>query len=80
MSNGKGSRPRPVNHARFAANWETIDWSKGRPPARERKPTVGEILVKDYATKADWVIPPLSEILGPAAYGSRLFDGAFDKR
>ena len=30
MSAGKGDRPRPVNKAQYDANYQRIDWSKGR--------------------------------------------------
>lgn len=39
-SNGKGSARRRENLAKVRENWDSIDWSKGRPaaakPAREK--------------------------------------------
>lgn len=33
-----------------------------------RNQTLGRVLVGDYTTKAQWVIPPIAEILGPQKY------------
>ncbi len=57
MSKGSKRRPPAISQEELAERWEGIDWSKGRPPARERKPTVGEILAKDYALPSDWKRP-----------------------
>lgn len=69
VSAGKGSRPRPVNQERFAANWDAIDWSKGRESKEEKSQlsSLDETLVRDCTTPVQWQIPTLEQIYGKAA-------------
>lgn len=73
-SNGKGSARRTENLAKVRENWDSIDWSKGRPAAKKLRENFGEaagrILLEDYADsgkKAEWVIPSTEELLGEVA-------------
>lgn len=75
-SNGKGSARRRENLAKVRENWDSIDWSKGRPAAKKLAEDFGEaagrVLLEDYADsgkKAEWVIPPLEQLLGREKYG-----------
>jgi hypothetical protein len=36
-SNGKGSARRQENLSKVRDNWDSIDWSKGRPAAKQRE-------------------------------------------
>lgn len=72
--NGKGSARRRENLAKVRENWDSIDWSKGRPAAKRLREQFGEstgrVLVEDYADsgkKAEWVIPTTKELLGEVA-------------
>lgn len=64
-SNGKGSARRKENLAKLRDNWDSIDWSKGRPAAKrlreEFSEVAGRVLVEDYAAKDEWVPPKISE-------------------
>ena len=68
-SNGKGSARRRENLSKIRDNWDSIDWSKGRPAAKRLSEEFGEVagrvLAEDYAAKTEWVIPPLEKILLP---------------
>lgn len=57
--NGKGSKQRPGKPGAYAKGYDAIDWSKGRKPSQPRKPTVADVLIADYSTKPEWVIPDL---------------------
>lgn len=46
-SNGKGSARRRENLAKVRENWDSIDWSKGRPAAKQREI---HFLIKDEKT------------------------------
>lgn len=37
MSNGKGSKPRPVDKKKFDKNYDSIDWSSDKKRAPEVK-------------------------------------------
>lgn len=41
-SNGKGSARRTENLAKVRENWDSIDWSKGRPAAKPAREKVSE--------------------------------------
>ncbi len=56
--NGKGSRQRPGKPGAYARGYEAINWAKNRPGRVPRKETIDGV---------EWVIPSLSEILGPRA-------------
>jgi hypothetical protein len=59
-----------VTAGRAADQWNQV------PSARQlsalqsifQSQTIGRVLVADYTTKAEWVIPDLKELLGPAKY------------
>lgn len=71
--NGKGSARRKENQSKIRENWDSIDWSKGRPqekPAIERlkdlfenPPAGSRVLVEKYhdGQTAEWVPPKISE-------------------
>ena len=66
-SNGKGSARRTENLAKVRENWDSIDWSKGRPAAKRlieimSEPT-GRILSEEYGAKTEWVVPSVEELL-----------------
>ncbi len=71
---GKGSRRRSaaISEEQLAANWSSIDWTKGRKPAPPKQATPGRVLIEDYATNQEWRIPSLEEILGPGHIGDTL--------
>lgn len=50
-SNGKGSARRREDQSKIRENWDSIDWSKGRPAAKPVEPSVEEVLLADYAAK-----------------------------
>jgi hypothetical protein len=62
----KGSRRRPGKPGAYERGYEAINWAKGRPVRRVTKLTTQETLTKDYTDKADWVILPLEDLLGPS--------------
>ncbi len=66
--NGKGSKRRTGKPGAYARGYEAIDWSKGRKPAPPRKVDLGRVLIAD-GERAEWIIPPLEELLGPSRYG-----------
>lgn len=69
--NGKGSARRRENQSKIRDNWDSIDWSKGRPAAKrlreEFSEAAGRFLVEDYAAKAEWVIPSQEQLLEEVA-------------
>lgn len=66
-SNGKGSARRRENLAKVRENWDSIDWSKGRPAAKRLKEAMGEsagrVLSEEYGEKAEWVVPTKEELM-----------------
>ncbi len=61
---GKGSKRRPPSKpGAYEDRYSEINWGPRKPPA-PTKPDVGRVLIEDYGTQVEWVIPSIDEILG----------------
>lgn len=54
---GKGDAPRSCFSEQFRANYDAIDWSRGRPAPKPAPPDTGGMLLRDYKAIPSYVIP-----------------------
>lgn len=59
-----------VTTGRAATQWEQTPPKSNLQNLQDifRNQTIGRVLVADYTTKAEWIVPDFKELLGPAKY------------